>query len=94
MALAEVTAATTSADQCATKADCGKLLDVGFDCLDCLHLAGGERLQAALAAKAGAINEICQTFKSAGCRLTPSGCPGFAADPRVECVQGQCVLPP
>jgi hypothetical protein len=94
MALNALTATINSSEQCATKDDCGKLInDIGLDCLDCVFVAGGERLHAAIAAKAAEIKQLCQAFKSSGCKLMPSGCPGFAPDPRVECQQGHCVTP-
>jgi len=93
MASDTLTATIASVDQCASKADCARLLPLNFSCLDCLQVTGGERLQAAIAAQAGSINRICDQFKGAGCTLIPSGCPGFVADPAVECIQGRCVLP-
>jgi hypothetical protein len=93
MASETLMATIASVDQCATKEDCGRLLHLNFGCLDCLHVTGGERLEAAIATQTPSINQICERFTSAGCVLIPSGCPPFAADPALQCTAGRCVLP-
>jgi hypothetical protein len=88
MAAAAIVAAAESVQQCTTEADCRPLdVSVGSTCTDCLHLVGNAQVSAAIQARAPAIEQLCAAFAGAGCKLTPSGCPGVIG---WDCVQGKC----
>jgi hypothetical protein len=86
-AAALVSAAAASVPQCAIDADC-QPVNGSFSCVDCLHLAGNDAVRAAVAAQAGAVNELCRSFESASCPLIASGCPD---SPGWRCQAGTCV---
>jgi hypothetical protein len=87
-AVAAIVAAAESVQQCTTDADCRPLeVSVGSTCTDCLYLAGNAQVSAAIKAKAAAIEQLCADFAGAGCKLSPSGCPGVIG---WDCVQGKC----
>jgi hypothetical protein len=88
-ASAAILDAANSVQQCTTKADCKPLNEAiaGSECTDCLYLVGTAQVSAAINARATAINQICDAFKSAGCKLIPSGCPALGD---LDCIQGKC----
>ena len=92
MAATIISNAASVVDQCTTRADC-RIVNVAFECVDCLYLVGDDRVKDAVMARAPAIRELCDSFKASGCKLMPSGCPGLLLD-TVQCQQSKCVFPP
>jgi hypothetical protein len=92
MAAATISNAASAVDQCTTRADC-RIVNVAFECADCLYILGDDRVKDAIMARAPDVRKLCDSFKASGCKLMVSGCPPLPLD-LVQCQQNKCVFPP